>query len=289
MEGMLKSFLSMLPEQLLKMPVGENISRALKSFEEMQHHLCMVSEKKKEGDAVYIKIATVMTFSLLKKIKDGKKITKMTADDWKSVADDINEYAIYRDNQMYVVFVFGMYERYIRSSAEYISEYVSENNVKAITALADEIKQKTEHLESGNISEVRYIEDCLWISLEAMIKLITSLAVCITNDEFAEYSQALAICAFEYGRYILYKRECDVLNEYIGAQKVLDTELREKYETYMDELTRQADSFLSLIDNAFAPDFRERFLNSVLLAQAAGVASDEILTDIDDIDDFFSD
>ena len=44
-----------------------------------------------------------------------------------------------------------------------------------------------------------------------------------------------------------------------------------------------------LVDNAFAPNFRDAFLHSVLLAKAVGVKEEEILVSTEDIDSFFLD
>ena len=44
-----------------------------------------------------------------------------------------------------------------------------------------------------------------------------------------------------------------------------------------------------MIDNAFAPDFRDAFLKSIAFAKAAGVNGDDILSSVEDIDDFFMD
>ena len=42
-----------------------------------------------------------------------------------------------------------------------------------------------------------------------------------------------------------------------------------------------------LIENAFAPDFRNELISSVELARAAGVKEEEILNTQEDIDEFF--
>ena len=44
----------------------------------------------------------------------------------------------------------------------------------------------------------------------------------------------------------------------------------------------------SLIENAFSLDLHEALIESAELARAAGVKEEELLTSIEDIDDYFS-
>ena len=73
------------------------------------------------------------------------------------------------------------------------------------------------------------------------------------------------------------------------AQQRLDEELEAKYDSFIKELEKQTEQFYTMIENAFASDFREAFINSIKLARKAGVAESEILTTSDDIDSFFMD
>ena len=56
----------------------------------------------------------------------------------------------------------------------------------SIRNLADEIQTKTGLLESEQIAEAVYIEDRLWISLEAMIKLLAATAYRFMDKDYAE-------------------------------------------------------------------------------------------------------
>ena len=134
-----------------------------------------------------------------------------------------------------------------------------------------------------------YIEECLWISLEAMIKLLAATAYPFMNKDYAELGQAMAAYAFEYGRFVLYRREQELVNEFIQAQHNMDKELEEKYTKFISALEEQSKQFYVLIDNAFVPNFRETFLYSIKLAQAVGVKDAEVLRTVEDIDSFFED
>ena len=207
----------------------------------------------------------------------------------KDIAADVSQYAVLADDQQYSVFIFNLYESYIRHSVQQIEEIISEETANVINGLADELHGKSDALSAGYISEVTYIEDCLWISLEAMIKLIACTAYLSGDQQIAGFAQALASYAFEYGRMMLYSRELEIVNQFIESQYQLDAELEQKYVAYLEDLQKESQQFYTLIDNAFAPNFRDAFLHSILLAKAAGVKEEEILSSAEDIDSFFLD
>lgn len=225
----------------------------------------------------------------LDNIAEGNKVSELTQDDWKGIANTVSKYAVLMDDDSYSLFVFRAYEKYIRGSVEQIRFNVSPETAALILGLADELHEKDTLFIDGQISEVTYIEDCLWISLEAMMKLIASTAALAHCEEFENLSQALAAYAFEYGRLMLYKREQEIITQYLEAQKMLDAELEAKYNSYLEDLQKQAEQFNELIANAYNPNFREAFLHSVILAQEMGVEENEILKTVEDVDDFLCD
>ena len=284
----IESYLKNLPlNKLLDCPIGEKFQNAMAIFEMLQERIHKLSGKEEYEKSTFVKATTIMTFSILNKLETGKSLAQFTTNDWEDIARNVAGYAVFQDEQKYVQLVFLVYERYIRFSAEQIESFASENTVMDIKSLADELGKKTECLQMGVINEVEYIESCLWISLEAMIKLIAAVMTMVIDNELNEFNQALAAYAFEYGRFMMYKREQEIINEYIQSQYVLNKELEEKYSNFIKELKVQEEYFYTLIDNAFVPDFRERFLNSIVLARETGVVSGDILASVDDVDEFF--
>ena len=286
LEQLLKEFAL---EQLMKSPLGEQLQQAMHIFDKVQSYYIALAEKQDEMGMTGMKVVTILTFSILRKIASGKKPSELSKDDWKDIAADVSQYAVLADDQQYSVFIFNLYESYIRHSVMQIEEIITEEAAAAINGLADELRNKADALGAGYISEVVYIEDCLWISLEAMIKLLASTAALCGEQQITEFSQALASYAFEYGRLMLYSRELEIVNQFIESQYQLDAELEQKYAAYLEDLQKESRQFYALVDNAFAPDFRDAFLHSVLLAKAVGVKEEEILASTEDIDSFFLD
>ena len=276
-------------EQLMKSPAGKQLQHAMQIFQTVQNHYYALAEKQDEIGMTGIKAITIMTFSILKKIADGKLPSELDKDDWKDIASDVSQFAVLADDQQYSVFIFSLYERYIRHSVIQIEDVISEETAGIINGLADELHSKAAALGAGFISEVTYIEDCLWISLEAMIKLLACTATLYGDQRITDFTQALASYAFEYGRLMLYSRELEIVNQFIESQYQLNAELEQKYAAYLEDLQKESEKFCVLIDNAFAPNFRDAFLHSVLLAKAAGVKEEEILSTTEDIDSFFLD
>ncbi len=288
MDGYLKQQVAQFAlEQLMKTPAGGKLQQALQMIQTMQEHLAALSAKEEAPSVTGAKAATVLTLAVLKKIASGKTPSSFNKEDWEELGHAISEYAILLDGEQYSIFIFQLYEKYIRFSAEMIARLAPPETVKAIMGLADELHSKEILFRNGQLSEVAYTEDCLWISLEAMIKLIASAASMFCGQQAAEFAQALTSCAFEYGRLMLYRKEQELFAQFIESQNRLDEELEKQYAEYLSELEAQSKQFYALIDHAFDPDFRTAFLHSILLAEAAGVKESEILSSTEDIDSFF--
>lgn len=276
-------------EQLMKFPFVEKLQQAAQVFQLVQSHYVAFTDKSDELEITGIKAITIMTFDILKKIADGKSPSQLDKQDWQEVAATVSQIAVLADDRQYGVFIFGLYEKYIRHSIQQIEGVVCEENAIAINGLADELHSKAEALEAGYISEVTYIEDCLWLALEAMIKLMACTVAFLGNQVVSDLAQALANYAFEYGRLMLYSREREIVNQFVESQYQLDEELERKYTAYLKDLQKESEKFYVLVDNAFAPNFREAFLHSIVLAKTVGVRSEEILTSMEDVDAFFLD
>lgn len=271
-------------EQLLNEELNDKLIKIKNALEQVQNSLYILADN--EDNNTLLKSITVITFALIKKGVEGKNINQLDRNDFKDIVKTLDYYLTIEDDQ-YTKFVFNMYENFIISSCQAIVNIAPEEKISAIYNIADEINKNTELFDNNIINEVQYIEECLWLSLEAMIKLISASIYRFINKDNADLINALNVLAFEYGRYVLYKKENEILNEYIQSQYKLDKELEIRYKVFLENLEKQSNEFFTMIDNAFVPDFKERFLSSVLLARKIGIDENEIIKDINDIDLFF--
>lgn len=109
----------------------------------------------------------------------------------------------------------------------------------------------------------------------------------IGYNELGELTQAVSSFAFEYARLRIYKYQLNAVEELLDYQAQVDDALNARRIEFETKIKKEAEEFLGLIDNAFVPDFRTAFLQSVMLAEAAGVDTNEILRNSTDIDSFF--
>lgn len=289
MEQELKDrLLEMALQRLAKTPAGEKIQQAMSCYQAAREHILALLDSEDGADIVGMKAVTVLTFAVLKKIAQGKAPTQLDRQDWRDIASAVSRYAILADGQAYSVFIFGVYEKSIRACAEQLSDGdAPSERVRSIAALADDLAENARAMQAGEISEMQYTEACLWTSLEAAIKLVAAFSTRFAGYEAAELGQAAAAFAFECGRLMLYKREQEMVTQFVQGQYQLDAELERKYAEYLAEVETQTREFLVLVDHAFAPDFKSAFLQSVLLARAAGVDAEELPTSLEGIDAYF--
>ena len=276
-------------DELMQSPAGEWLEKAVEKVSDVQRVVLAVSEKDEDEKLTLLKIGTVFQIFLVDTLASGKKIKDLKEDDWKSIADKVAQYAVLSDEQSYTEFVFKLYADYIDLSAKSLrAGKIPKEKVAEVRALASEIRKNTDRLHSGELSEADYVENCLWASLEAMIKCLSLSLTSLIGPEFAQLAQATSQMAFEYGRYVLYAKEQAILQAYIENQYILDDQLQKEYEAYLEEVKKHAERFGSLVENAFSLDLHEALIESAELARAAGVKEEELLTSIEDIDDYFS-
>lgn len=280
---------SLLIEELEASPAGEKLNQVMGVVENVQRHLAALHDKQGEEKLTLLKVGTVFQLFLVDTLASGKQLKQMTEEDWKGIADKVSKYAILEEEQCYSEFVFSTYADYIDLSAEVVSKGASEKNVKAIREIAETLRENGSQLRAGTLSESLYVEACLWLSLEAMIKLLCASLTIVIGDDYGQLAQAVSQMAFEYGRYVLYAKEQRILAEYLQNQRVLDERLQKEYDVFLAELQEQADHFRALIGDAFSPDIQAALHNSAQLARAAGVKEEEILQTTVDVDAFFMD
>lgn len=268
-------------------PVYDELKKDFDSVLKYQEAVCILVNNPDESQINVLRIGTVLSFSVIGKILQGKNPKDFSKEDWKDVADNIADYGIKMDGQRYTEFVFNLFALYIDYSVDIPKETISEKSAAEIKRLAADLRANTDKLETGKVTEPNYVDDCLWISFEAMIKLLSAYKTRGLCEEYAGFIQAVADISVQYGRYKLYQRELSLINSYLEGQERLDEQLKTEYNQYIDALQTERDEFNMLIEHAFSDDFEGLLKNSVELAQKTGVDKDKILDSSESIDSFF--
>ncbi len=274
-------------EDLLDPSNIDKLKKAFDVIQKAQQNIAALNNSDTPDKMNILKVGTTLTVAIMNKVQSGKLPTDFTAEDWEYVVDYISEYAVESDETKYSAYVFMLYSWFIETSLAQISFNLSDEKQQAIRDLSTELKIKTEQFINEEVSEVSYIEDCLWICLEAMIKLLSGTIDTALGFDKDQVIEAAMMLGMEYGRFVLYKRENELVTAYLKNQKILDVELAMQYDEYIKELTAQATEFGSFIDIAFDPGFGEVLSSSINLARAAGVDESEILKTTEDIDNYF--
>lgn len=277
-------------DYLLHSPVGEELEKIQKSIEKAEDTFfkAYYADDKK---LLIVKAGTIMSFAILKKFGMGIRPSDFTGQDWKDIADSVSKYAVKMDGQKYSEFIFMEYADFIDTCISKFGEDTSEtvhSKLNEIHELAEELRHNTNLLGQNKISEAAYTEDCLWISLEAMMRLILVAKVRFPADEYTDLAHALSLLALQMGRYRLYEKENKILNDYNKQLTRLSHDLKHELDEYTHALQEEYERFNSLIDNAFQPDFKNQLMASVEFAKAVGVNESELIKNEKEIDDYFS-
>lgn len=274
-------------KELRDIPVIEEIKVDLESLYKYQEALCVLLSDRENADLNILRIGTILVYSVIGKILHGKEPKDFDNDDWRDILDNVADYGVILDHRRHTELIFELFAVYIDYSVDINKVSIKGACAKEIKAIASEIRNMTKMLEENRISEPDYVDRCLWLSFEAMIKLLAAYKTKKVCPEYALFIQAVADFSIQYGRLTLYKKELELINSYLEAQEKLNNELGEKYRNYLTDLQNESDLFNDLLDNAFCDDFDQRLRNSVTLARKAGVSEEKILDTQEKIDNFF--
>lgn len=277
-------------EYLSQTPLGQKICDTVGTIQKFQESICALSSHIEDGKLTLMKMGTILTNGIIAKMLSGKNPKDFTKEDWKDIADRTIEIGVLWDGEKYTLNVFQQYSKYIDFCIEANSRMktVSERALDRIRELTVELNALNDSFTRGKIQEPDYVERCLWVCFDAMMKFMSAYMTNALPAEYSELIQAISDFSIQYARLKLYKKEQALLEEYFAKQKVLDVELEAKFESYLSEVENCSGQTLDLIHKAFDPNFRYELQNSVELAQRVGVDENDILDSIAKIDDFFA-
>ena len=231
-------------EQLQETQVGDRLLSAMKKIEKAQETLLVYVNDDSREDLKLIRIGTVLAFAIINKVVSGKSIGEFGDEEWMEIAEQVADYAILIDGQTYSTRIFLMYAKYVDVSVEVLRiEGITNKKLESVTTISGKIRDLTDEVMKGKISEVEYTEQCLWLLLEAMIKMLCINSTLLLGEDKSEFLQSVSMLAFEYGRYTLYKQERDLIGAYLEHQSKLDDEIQLRLDEYNKALRERQQEF----------------------------------------------
>lgn len=236
---------------------------------------------------VGIRAATMFMIGLWSKLRNGVSVENLTKEDWGNVMGAVYEQAATIDPKDYSLLVFDLYRKSIAYAIEPMKPNASPTAVSRLEEIVSLMERYAEDLDSGAMPEAKYVEENLYLSLEAVFLVMTDrMSFMLLPEERRELAEAVSALLFQKIRYSHYDKELAVIDECLEYQGKLDQRLAEQVNAYIDSLKSELDEFDALVDKAFdTTDFRIALRGSIELADTLG--AEGILQTKRDIDDYF--
>ena len=273
---------------LKETPIEDELEKDLAFFENVFDVALKVNNEDFDPDA--IKVGTVLLYEILNRLKDGKIPAKYDIEDWRELTNSVIDIAAIKDGESYTEYVFGLFSKSLDESLKAFGVNASKDTKETIKALSNELTSKTKAWKAEEITEAQYIEDCMYICLDAFMNLIAVFAsskIKLEGVDTDKLALAASSVAFQYIRCSLFQQEQAVLDEIIANQYQVDTELAVKYYAFLDEFNERTEKINELLDNAFNADLRKSLAETSFIAEFFGVSQEDLLRIIDDVDKYF--
>lgn len=234
-----------------------------------------------------IKTATIFLIALWSKLRQGGSASELTKDDWNNIMATSAKNAAMINPQDYSRMVFDLYKKSIAYAIDPMRENASESVVNRLEEIVSLMENYAEELETGEMPETKFIEENLWLSLEAVFLVMTDrMSHTLLPEERRELAEAVGALVFQKIRYSHYEEELTVIENCLEYQAQLDQRLTEQINAYIDALNDELDEFDGLVEKAFnSSNIQVAFRGSIDLAESVGAKG--ILLTKEDIDDYF--
>lgn len=221
---------------------------------------------------------TTFALSISRKIKLGKPLRTFTEDDWKDIINDTGK---------------GSLKGGIRGAGIYLfTNYTATSGSVAsgVATASFGIAEQAHLFRKGQTSEVEFIENSEMIALDAAVSALSSLVgqVAIPIPVLgAIIGNSVGMIMYQTAKDNFSDKEKELIKKYIENQQILDRELSIKYTRCINELSRNMQLYLDILENAFSPDAETAFNGSINLCVELGVPMEEILDTKEKIDTYF--
>jgi hypothetical protein len=218
--------------------------------------------------AAAIEGGTAFVLAVVAKRRKGKRPSDFSEQDWLDIAGETG---------------FGFVKGGVRGFSIYaLTNFTATSAAVAssIVTAAFGIAEQANKLRRGEIDELEFIENSELVSLEAAVSALSSVvgqALIPVPVLGAIIGNTVGTLMYKTVASSLSKREAELIERYLGEQRVLDEQLAADYQELVETLNQGISSYLGLLERGFSPDVEIALVGSVELARGLGVAADNIL------------
>lgn len=216
--------------------------------------------------------------SVAKKLKQGKRLSEFTEEDWKEVGIDTAQGTAKGGIRGAVIYAMTNFTATPASVANAL-----------VTALFGVVAQAYK-LQQGMITAEDFIINSEVLCLDAAVSAVASLlgqALIPIPVLGAIIGNVAGMFMYQIAKDHLSNKEQTLIQNYRESFASLNKMLEERYQQLIAQLKKELAKFTSILELAFSRDVNIAFDGSIALADYVGVAEDQILRSKSDIDNYF--
>lgn len=222
--------------------------------------------------------AVSLCLAVVKKYKEGKRLSDYTSEDLKEIGLDTGKGAVKGGIRGGVI--YGM-TNFTCTPANVASAMVT----ATFGTIANAVKYA-----KGEITKEDFIINSEVCCMDAGVSAVSALL----GEVLIPIPVVGAVIGTSVGNFVygIAQQYCDentkkCVKQYYEEIKELNAKLDEKYRCFVEQLEKEFNKFTTIMELAFDENVNVAFDNSILLAQISGVEEDKILKTKIDVDNFF--
>lgn len=228
--------------------------------------------------AAAIESGAAFAMAIASKMREGKRIRDLDSDDWMNIAGESGK---------------GFAKGGVRGASVYFLTNFTATSGSVASSLVTAsfgVAEQAHRMRQGSISEAEFLEQSELLCLDATVSAVSSFvgqAVIPIPVLGAVIGNTVGNVLLQIAKDGLNEQEQAIAHTYAEAQRSLNATLDARYQALMLSLGVGMREYLELLEGAMSPDPLEAFDGSIALARSMGVPDGELLTSLDEIDDFF--
>ncbi|MDY5728153.1 MAG: hypothetical protein SPK49_05990 [Erysipelotrichaceae bacterium] len=232
---------------------------------------------------------TTFVLEIIKKVKTGTPIREFSEDDWKeilktsgisTVKGGIRGASMYALSNCTTFFIDDV--KAVTTTPTAIASAV----VTASFGVAEQVSL----YRKGILSELELIENSEILCLDSAVSAVASLlgqTLIPIPVLGAVIGNTVGTAMYQIAKDNFKEKEVKLYEEFLERQVQLDAKLAEEYQLFINNLNQALSLFMSILERAFSPSVTVSFDGSIELLRNLGVAEDQILKSVKEIDDYF--